>query len=206
MKQLITSILPLLMTAMTMAQQLDIHGESSSTDTVMQVTVNYSGIENVIGLSAFSHPVYNRGIGGYFFGGFSGVKGESVTYGVHGIHSANDAVGRGVFGESRYGKGIYGKSTNGFAGYFEGKTKVDGKLEVGSFDISYHEILNHSSADEASVELGQHAFCALSYLSIRNSTGTNRYAKVEEVAGIWYLKVRAESGDLEVSAGCYCID
>jgi len=42
------------------------------------------------------------------------------------------ASGIGVYGLSGRGTGVYGSSINGYAGYFDGKAKVTGHLEVGS--------------------------------------------------------------------------
>jgi hypothetical protein len=53
---------------------------------------------------------------------------SSAGYGVLGSSTG----GRGVSGSSSTGFGVFGSSPGGYAGYFEGKARVTGNLEVGS--------------------------------------------------------------------------
>ena len=201
------------------SQQLDVQGETTGRDTVAKIRVN-TPEEGVIGLHVYSAKgkaidAYSEGWPAVYGESVSGVglHGKSTNWrGVYGYSENSRGVYgesknfRGVYGKSTHGYGVYGTSDNSYAGYFDGDAKVVDTLEVGAFKTSYYEIVDHNSNIETSLDMGAHAYCALAYFKIRGATGTNRYAKVELNSGIWYLKVRAESPALEVSAGCYCID
>lgn len=79
--------------------QLNIQGDPASIDTVATIKVNYSGTSNVVGLGVYSAPASHLGIGGFFYGGSQGIRGQSTT-------------GTGVSGLSYEGRGVYGISTH----------------------------------------------------------------------------------------------
>lgn len=79
--------------------QLDVQGSTISSDTVAKITSNYSGAANVVGLSVVSQSSENRGTGGHFHGGTTGLVGSSTT-------------GTGIFGRSIEGTAITGASTH----------------------------------------------------------------------------------------------
>ena len=95
-----------------------------------------SGNGGLVGVSAFSpsgYGVYASSNSGLALSGTSisgqGVGGASTSFiGVYGVSDSN----HGVHGKSTSSNGIHGESTSGYAGYFEGKAKVTGTLEVGS--------------------------------------------------------------------------
>ena len=118
--------------------QLDVQGKPASTDTVAKINVNYSGYENVVGLSVKSLPAGPSefwGIAGNFWGGnagvygrgnVTGIVGESHQIGIHGANLPDTGIvyvvfgdigvlgtthdGTGVMGISITDEGIYGES------------------------------------------------------------------------------------------------
>jgi hypothetical protein len=83
---------------------------------------------------------------------FRGVLGISPVIGVYGEGStgvngfSTSANGRGVNGFSATGFGVYGSSPGGYAGYFSGKVKTTGDLEItngnASFGVAFRQMLN----------------------------------------------------------------
>jgi hypothetical protein len=138
-------ILPfLVLTVFIQAQrQLDIQGDPASIDTVATIKVNYSGTSNVVGLGVYSALPNNRGVGGFFYGGSQGIRGESTTgsgvsglsYEGHGVSGTSTHTGvrgfsldtfggystfnvkGGVVGFSTSNPGVYGQSTNNYGVY-----------------------------------------------------------------------------------------
>ena len=101
--------------------QLDIQGDTSSTDAVVSINVNYAGEEDIVGLRVTSKPANEYGTGGSFKGGSLGVYGESASgTGLYGQSTSGfGIVGQstssvGVYGLCTFGTGIYGESTSGF--------------------------------------------------------------------------------------------
>jgi hypothetical protein len=80
-----------------------------------------------VGVNGYSGSYY--GVHGASDGYYAGVYGDSYYgFGVQGYSNRDD----GVHGTSISGNGVYGYSLNSYAGYFEGKAKVIGHLDVGS--------------------------------------------------------------------------
>jgi hypothetical protein len=94
-------------------KQLDIQGNPTSPDTVATIKVNYSGTSNVVGLGVYSAPANHLGVGGFFYGGSQGMRGQSTTgTGVSGL----SYEGRGVSGISTH-TGVLGFSLDDLGGY-----------------------------------------------------------------------------------------
>jgi len=86
----------------------------------------YGGSESNSGVVGRSTSF--RGVEGH---GQTGVYGESEGSGTGVTGYCTGATGNGVLGEADNGidaKGIWGRSTNGWAGYFDGKVRVSGYL------------------------------------------------------------------------------
>ena len=170
MKHLFTLIFTLLLSINLIAQtQLDVQG-SSSTDTVVKITVNYTGQSDVVGLKVTSIPdgsSSNKGIGGLFIGGYqgilslsisgTGVSGNSQTgTGVEGttqtgdyaISGTNNGSGDGVYGEADdlNSSAVFGQNDkgNGVTGSSTSGTGVEGITQTGSYAISG---INNGSGD-----------------------------------------------------------
>jgi hypothetical protein len=162
MKHLFTLIFTLLLFINLIAQtQLDVQG-NSSTDTVVKITVNYTGQSDVVGLKVTSIPdgsPSNKGIGGLFIGGYRGilststsgigVSGNSQTgIGVEGstqtgdyaISGTNNGSGDGVYGEadSFNSSAVFGQNNkgNGVTGSSTSGTGVEGSTQTGPYAIS----------------------------------------------------------------------
>lgn len=123
-----------------------------------------SGSIDGVGVRGRSHPTNGFGIGGWFEGGYQGVKGEAVSpgiicegvIGVAELASLNyGVVGRASSAAGQFGAGVYGTTgdTGGelWAGYFDGWVNVTGQLTKGSgaFKIDHpldpeHKYLQHS--------------------------------------------------------------
>jgi hypothetical protein len=109
------------------------------------------GNEDGVGVYGKSVPADYYGIGGYFVGGFEGVRGlveatgNGEYYGVYGNASGGTGFNYGVYGRAQYGTntyGIYGVALSGttnWAGYFSGNVNVTGTLSKGggSFKIDH---------------------------------------------------------------------
>ena len=124
-------------------RQLDIQGDPGSTDTVVTIKVNYSGEENVIGLSVISvsGPDSDYGIGGYFYGGDTGVNGRSTDgRGVDG----QSITATGVYGLSTSGTGVYGRSTSGGWGVYGVSNSGRGVYGRSLSDIGVYGLSNTS--------------------------------------------------------------
>ena len=87
--------------------QLDIQGDPNSTETVANIRVNSTATVNLIGLDVHSEPVSHFGVGGRFYGGRTGIIGQSNP-------------GVGVYGSSTSGFGVHGQSSSGTGGVFKG--------------------------------------------------------------------------------------
>jgi hypothetical protein len=97
---------------------------------------------HVEALDIYGTAVHGNSSGGngvYGKGGSSGVYGYSSSgNGVYGDSSSGNGVygysssGYAVRGSSSSGYGVFGYSSSGYAGYFSGKAKVAGNLEVSS--------------------------------------------------------------------------
>jgi len=112
-----------------------------------------TGYIDAVGVYGKSVPADYYGYGGYFHGGFVGVRGEvtptgSISYsGVQGIINGggpgnNHGVYGAVWGGSGINYGIYGEASGGttnWAGYFLGNVSVTGTLSKGggSFKIDH---------------------------------------------------------------------
>jgi len=115
-----TSFLILLGVNFSSAQrQLDIEGHPNSLDTVATIKVNFTGLQDVVGLAVQAKPSTSSGIGGYFVGGSRGVHGYSpIGTGLLGESNsgfgvqAYSSTGTGVFSESINGYAIHGTSTH----------------------------------------------------------------------------------------------
>ena len=121
--------------------QLDIQGDTSSTDAVVSINVNYAGEEDIVGLRVTSKPANEYGTGGSFKGGFRGVVGESTSgYGIHGESSSGIGVrgisssSYGVYGISTSSYGVYGLS-NATGAYFDGGGGI--AIELGGSNSPY---------------------------------------------------------------------
>ncbi|MDX1479137.1 MAG: hypothetical protein R3301_15590 [Saprospiraceae bacterium] len=107
--------------------QVRIEGDPASLDTVASVKVQYTGNTSIVGLSVRSHPGEDLGIGGYFYGGETGLLSESFN---------NEAI----IGVSTNSIGVYGQTAGtdlaalfGFASMNSGATRgVHGKVISGS--------------------------------------------------------------------------
>jgi len=110
-----------------------------------------SGNIDAVGVYGKSVPVDYYGFGGYFVGGYNGVRGvvnptgSNGYYGVYGLVSGGSGQNYGIFGEAGYGITnyaicgyAYGGTTN-WAGYFAGNVNVTGTLSKGggSFKIDH---------------------------------------------------------------------
>ena len=112
-----------------------------------------TGLHDGVGVYGKSVPADYYGYGGYFHGGFVGVRGEvrptgsSKYSGVQGLVFNNGTgYNYGVYGEASGGTGtnigIYGEASGGtstWAGYFQGNVNVTGTLSKGggSFKIDH---------------------------------------------------------------------
>ena len=105
-----------------------------------------------IGVYGKSVPADYYGIGGYFWGGYEGVKGivdatgTGSYYGVFGQATGGTGSNFGIYGRAQngtYSYGIYGVALGGtttnWAGYFNGNVNVTGTLSKGggSFKIDH---------------------------------------------------------------------
>ena len=113
----LTLVLTVLAFGIHAQRQLDIQGNSNSTDTVATINVNYSGAAEVVGLAVRSTPSTTKGKAGYFFGGDLGIHGHSnFGTGVYGQSNTNFGIhalsqsGSGIFSESTSGYGLHGFS------------------------------------------------------------------------------------------------
>lgn len=144
--------------------QLDVQGKPGSLDTVVKVKVNYTGLEQVVGLRVHSAPngasgLY--GIGGDFFGGNRGIQatgnstgviGFSPSTGIQGIqvggdpffliHQPSGVLGSsseniGVWGASLHHVGVVGNSTDS-VGVYGSSLMDDGVMGVSTFGAGLH--------------------------------------------------------------------
>ncbi|MFN2394966.1 MAG: hypothetical protein ABR597_04695, partial [Bacteroidales bacterium] len=113
----------------------------------------YSGTGSIdgIGLHGQSTPANNCGYGGYFEGGYMGVRGivtslgSGYFYGISGSTTSGTGTNFGVYGgasSGTYNYGVYGNASGGttnYAGYFSGNAAVTGILSKGggSFKIDH---------------------------------------------------------------------
>jgi hypothetical protein len=117
-----------------------VHGEYLGTGTI-----------DAKGVYGKSTPANNFGYGGYFEGGYIGVRGYANSlgsgsyYGVRGSANSGTGTNYGVYGVGSYGTtnyGVYGYATGGtynYAGSFSGDVNVSGLLSKGggSFKIDH---------------------------------------------------------------------
>ena len=119
-----------------------IEGKGNITGVVGSGAFGIEGFGFETGVSGFADTGSGgRGVLGQGDGGGSGVEGYSTT-GAGVLGSGKDGLsgtspianGNGVVGEANNGAnafGVWGKSSTGFAGFFSGKVKITGSLEVG---------------------------------------------------------------------------
>lgn len=114
-----------------------IRGDANSTDHVLSVTTAYTGDAQIRAVEGFSYPATGKGYGGFFEGGYRGVKANSYgnsytgwSIGVEGSAYGTSGTRIGIFG-----RGVGG--TTNWAGYFsEGDVYVTNELRVGSGAIN----------------------------------------------------------------------
>ena len=149
--------------------QNGVKGTSTNNDGVRGVSTNFSGVRgnstNGHGVEGETNASTGSGVYGHSSNG-QGVTGQSnskngvqgstsgggAAYGVKGTSSGSN--GTGVYGEANNGSnafGVWGKSTNGYAGYFDGKVHITGTISKGggSFKIDHpldpaNKYLSHS--------------------------------------------------------------
>jgi hypothetical protein len=97
----------LISTTLFAQSQVFVKGDSLSLDTVLNVVVNYSGNQSIVGLNVRSATTDSTGKGGVFYGGEHGVIGESkLNIGVLG--KTENGVGIKGLARASGGTGIYG--------------------------------------------------------------------------------------------------
>jgi hypothetical protein len=113
--------------------KLRVHGNPTSTAHVLSVSSNYSGSFDVRAVEGFSTPAAGYGFGGYFEGGYRGVRatgqGTSYTGTVIGLEAS-------AYGTAGTRTGLFARASGGttnWAGYFaEGNVYVTNELRIGS--------------------------------------------------------------------------
>ena len=134
--------------------RLDVRGNSTSTEEVVNVQTTYVGASSVIGLKSTSVPQAGYGTGGHFTGGGTGLIGTasnsstSLLTGVLGTagtaggtrigvwgSASTGTANYGVYGLAQGGAGYYavfGQNTNtaGYAGYFNGRGYFEEELRA----------------------------------------------------------------------------
>ena len=109
-----------------------IQGDASSTGHVLSVTTAYTGSAQVRAVEGFSNPSTGKGYGGFFEGGYRGVKANS-----YGNSSTDWSIGveASAYGTAGTRIGVFGRGVGGttnWAGYFaEGDVYVTNELRVG---------------------------------------------------------------------------
>lgn len=85
----------------------------------------------VTGASFIAEDATNNYSTGVFASGNTGVVAQGTGDG-YGVYAYNSNDGTGIYGKSNTGKAIHGYSSNGYAGYFEGKSYFSDKVGIGT--------------------------------------------------------------------------
>lgn len=133
--------------------QMDVQGSNTATDTPLNAEVNYIGNNNIIAVRGYSLPSADVwGTGGYFTGGWFGVRGEVPSNSIgnfssYAVYGQNNNTGtgakygiRGLVSTAAVGihYGVYGSATGGtgstlWAGYFDGNVNVTADVTAANF-------------------------------------------------------------------------
>jgi len=161
--------------------RFQVEGKTDETNIVVDAQVNYVGTSNVIAVNGYSVPDDGVwGTGGYFTGGWYGVRGavpaETVgTFSSYAVHGTNSSTGTGskygVYGSAtaagtgtKYG--VYGTATSSvpssYAVYASGNLKVTNKLYIGTNTTQ--------EADAAPYELAVDGEAIVEEIFVKNST------------------------------------
>ena len=139
---------------LTPTSRLDIRGDATSTQSILNAQTTYTGATNVIAVNGLSTPQSGYGIGGSFTGGSYGAQGfvtsTSSSTGIGLFGSSTGAGGNrigvwgnasggtanyGIYASAAGGAGnyaVYGVNTNtaGYAGYFNGRGYFEEELHA----------------------------------------------------------------------------